>query len=131
MFEGLQGTGGDQQSVQLTLYTDAYVIRGSMRTRQRRITDILNGAEHDFIVLSEVVMDEYGSREIAVRAEFAQVNLSAVLFAVGDSSVEAVPEPQTPTDAERAMVSIPPFRIAGRIHLPDIREAVGELVGRF
>jgi hypothetical protein len=129
-----QGIAGEEQVIVLTLYTDAYVIRGTIHTRQRRLTDILNDAEHDFLVLTDAVMDEYGSRSVAGRAEYVQVNLSAVLFAVGDSSIEPVPELRTPKVPEQAMISIPPFRIVGRIHLlpqRNLRDALEELIGRF
>ena len=134
MLEGLQGIAGDPQPVGLTLYTDAYVIRGTIQTRQRRVTDILNDSDHDFIVLTDTVLDEYGSRAPAVRAEYAQVNLASVLFAAAETSVEAMPELRTPKVPELAMVSIPPFRIVGRIHLlpeRNLKDALEELVGRF
>ena len=66
----------------LTLYTDSFVIRGSIRTRQRRITDVLNQADEPFLVVTDATIDEYGSRGIASKADYAQVNLGAVLFAV-------------------------------------------------
>ena len=134
MFQGIQGIAAEEQPVSLTLFTDAFVVRGMIRTRQRRITDILNEAEHAFIVLNDVVMDEYGSRSVAVRADYAQVNLASVLFAVADTPVDPTPELRTPKVAEQAMVSIPPFRIIGRIHLlpeRDMRQALSELTGRF
>ena len=80
------------------------------------------------------VLDEFGSRSPAIKADFAQVNLASVLFAVADTSVEPVPELRTPKISEQALVSIPPFRIVGRIHLlpgRDLHEALGELIGRF
>jgi hypothetical protein len=131
MFSGI---GGDEQGVRLTLYTDAYVVRGTIRTRQRRLTDILNAAEHDFLVISDATFDEFGSRSQSVQADYAQVNLATVLFGVADGTVEPVPELRTPKITEQALVSVPPFRITGRIHLlpkRDLREALGELVGRF
>jgi hypothetical protein len=91
----------------LTLYTDAYVVRGTALTRQRRVSDVLNFAEHDFIVLADVVMDEFGSRAQTLRAEFAQVNLAAVLFAVVDTTIEPVPELRTPKIPELAIISVP------------------------
>ena len=51
MFDGV---GGRRQSVALTLFTDAFVIRGSLLTRQRRVTDMLNTPRSAFLVLSEV-----------------------------------------------------------------------------
>src|SRR3954467_9016250 len=133
MFESML-LGGEPNVVQLTLYTDAFVIRGAVRTRQQRITDILNQADEDFLVLSEAIVDEYGARSTAVRSEYAQVNLGAVLFAVADTTVEPRADLRTPKVPEQALVSIPPFKITGRIHLlpeRDLREALGELTGRF
>ena len=126
--------GGELTQVALTLYTDAFVIRGKIRTRQRRLTDILNLAEDPFLVISDATTDEYGSRSLASRTDFAQVNLGAVLFAVADSTIEARPDLRTPKIPELAMISIPPFRIIGRIHLlpeRDMHEALSELTGNF
>jgi hypothetical protein len=126
--------GGELEPVSLTLYTDAFVIRGQIRTRQRRLTDILNLAEDPFLVISDTVTDEYGSHGLAVKTDFAQVNLSAVLFAVADNMIEARPDLRTPKVPEMALISIPPFKITGRIHLlpeRDLREALSELTGAF
>ena len=126
--------GGEAALVPMTLYTDSFVIRGQIRTRQNRVTDILNHADEDFLILSDAVVDEYGTRALATRSEYAQVNLSAVLFAVADSAVEPRPDLRTPKVSEQAMISIPPFRVIGRIHVlgeRDLREALGELTGRF
>jgi hypothetical protein len=123
-----------ERPVELTLYTDAYVVRGTVLTRQRRISDVLNHADHDFLVVSDVTLDEFGAHTIATRADFAQVNLAAVLFAVADIPVEPMHELRTVKIAETALISVPPFRITGRIHLlpeRDLRDALGELVGRF
>ena len=126
--------GGEPLVVPLTLYTDSFVIKGQIRTRQSRITDILNHADEDFLVLGDTVIDEYGSRNLATRSEYAQVNLGAVLFAVADTSIEARPDLRTPKVPEQAMIAIPPFQVIGRIHLlPErsLSEALSELTGRF
>jgi hypothetical protein len=126
--------GGEPSEVSLTLYTDAFVVRGTIRTRQRRVTDILNMAEDPFLVVSDATVDEYGAHNIAVRTDFAQVNLAAVLFAVSDTAIEASPDLRTPKVPELALISIPPFKITGRIHLMperDLHEALTELTGTF
>jgi hypothetical protein len=133
MFESML-LGGEPNVLALTLYTDAFVIKGSVRTRQARITDVLNQADEGFLVLSDTIVDEYGARGMPVRSEFAQVNLGAVLFAVADTSIEARPDLRTPKVPEQALISIPPFRITGRVHVMperDLREALSELTGRF
>jgi hypothetical protein len=131
MFEG---DAGAPPKVQLTLYTDAFIIRGSLVTRQRRVTDMLNNAEDKFLVLGEVTSDEYGSRGDTIRAEYAQINLASVLFAVADTVVETPPELRTPKVTEEALISVPPFKVTGHIHVMperDLREALTELTGKF
>jgi hypothetical protein len=126
--------GSEPASVSLTLYTDSFIIKGLLRSRQSRITDILNDADEEFLVLSDAVVDEYGSRSAASRSEYAQVNLGAVLFAVSDTTVETRPDLRTPKVPEEALISIPPFRVIGKVHvLPErgLGEALGELTGRF
>jgi hypothetical protein len=125
---------GQETDVSLTLYTDAYVVRGRIRTRQHRVTDILERTDEPFIVLEDVVLDEFGGRGEVVRAEFAQVNLATVLFAVSDVPVEPTPELRTPKVREQALVTVPPFRLVGTIHLlpeRELRHALEELTGRF
>ena len=133
MFESMIGAN-EPQKMPLTLFTDAFVIKGSIRTRQGRVTDILNAADDDFIVIEDAIVDEFGTRSQAIRTEYAQVNLDAVLFVVSETQVEARPDLRTPKVPEQAMISIPPFRIIGRIHLlpeRDLHDALRELRGRF
>lgn len=128
------GITGSQHSIHLTLYTDAFVIQGAIETRQRRLTDILNQADDPFLVLSDVTFDEFGTAGQTFKAEFAQVNLASVLFAVAQDIVEAIPELRTPKSPEQALISVPPFKVTGRIHvLPErsLRESLSELTGTF
>jgi hypothetical protein len=125
---------GAPQQVELTLYTDAYAVRGTITTRQRRISDILNHAEDGFLVLTETTLEEFGHRADRITSTYAQINLAAVLFAITELSVEPVPELRTPKVTEHALISIPPFKVSGRIHLlpgRDLREGLSELTGRF
>lgn len=128
------GWAGEELSVALTLYTDAYVVRGTCATRQRRLSDIVNQADEEFLVLTDATFERLGRGGVLRRASFAQVNLAAVLFAVADTAVEPIPELRTPKVAETALISIPPFEVTGRIHLlpeRDLRMALQELLGRF
>jgi hypothetical protein len=123
------------QRLEITLYTDALITRGSVRTRQHRVTDILNLAEDPFLILEDVVVEEFGQKGEAIEAAFAQINLDAVLFAVATTPVEPVPELRTPKVKEEAIISIPPFRVTGTMHLlpteGNLRAALSELQGRF
>jgi hypothetical protein len=125
---------GEEQQLTVTLHTDAFVIRGRVASRQRRVTDVLNNAERDFLVLTDVVLDEYGAHGGTSKADFAQVNLASVLFAIAEGSVESFPEMRTPKVQAEALISLPPFKIIGQIHLtPDtnLRDALAQLTGRF
>ncbi len=122
------------QQTELTLYTDSYIVRGTVETRERRVTDILNHAEHDFLVLRQTTLDEYGSRAMSIQSEYSQVNLASVLFAVAQDFVGPAPELRMPKVPEEAMIIVPPFRLTGRIHLlpeRNLADALGELIGRF
>jgi hypothetical protein len=133
MFDPMM-VGSEPSQVALTLYTDAFVVRGTIRTRQRRITDILNMADEPFLVVSNATIDEYGAHNIAVKTDFAQVNLASVLFAVSETTLDPRPDLRTPKVPEMALISIPPFKITGRIHLMperDLHEALSELTGLF
>ena len=47
------GFGGASRTHQLTLYTDAFTVKGRLDTPHRRLTDALNEATDGFIVLSD------------------------------------------------------------------------------
>jgi hypothetical protein len=125
---------GEAQTASITLVTDAFIVRGTLQTRHRRITDMLNSAEHDFLVLEDATFDEFGSTGVVMQTDFAQVNLGTVLFGVADEPVDATPELRIPKVSQRALITVPPFTVTGHIHvLPerDLREALDELTGRF
>ena len=69
------GIGGDARPTGITLVTDAFVVRGTIETRHRRITDMLNSAEHEFLVLANATFDEFGSTGQAIQADYAHARL--------------------------------------------------------
>src|SRR5919202_752623 len=91
------------------LYTDTYKLRGTLRTRTRRLTDVLNDEDSQFLVLEDVTFEELGSGTTVHRAPYAQVNLSTVLFGVSTEEVEPRPEMKTLKVAQEALISLPPF----------------------
>ena len=128
------GNTGETQPRSITLITDSYVVKGTLRTRHHRITDMLNSAEHDFLILEQATFDEFGSTGVIIQCDYAQVNLGTVLFGVAHEPVEPVPELRVPKVSQRALIAVPPFTITGHIHLMperDLHEALDELMGRF
>jgi len=122
--------------VELVLYTDALITRGTVRTSQHRVSDILNMTDDLFLILEDVTIDEFGQHGATTRAAYAQVNLDSVLFAVANSEVPSLPELRTPKQAEEAIISVPPFRVTGAIHLlpsedGNLRHSLTELTARF
>ena len=107
----------DLQRLEVTLYTDALITHGFIRTRQHRVTDILNLAEDPFLILEDVTVEEFGGKGEPISAAYAQINLDAVLFAVATTPVLPVPELRTPKAKADAIISIPPFRVTGTMHL--------------
>ncbi|KRT63350.1 MAG: hypothetical protein XU10_C0012G0041 [Chloroflexi bacterium CSP1-4] len=134
MLTGMLDQYGVESSSHVTLFTDSHVVRGMLRTRQRRLTDVLNATDASFVVLEEVILEDFGARATIERADYAQVNLATILFAVAEVAVEATPELRTMKVPERALVSVPPFKIVGRIHLlpeRNLHHALSDLAGRF
>ena len=101
MFDSL---GASEPRELLTLYTDSFIVRGTVQTRERRVTDILNHAEHDSSS-SRGEPRRVRLAAIAVQSEYAQVNLGAVLFAVANDYVGPPPELRMPKVPEEAMIS--------------------------
>ena len=125
----------DETPVELILYTDALMTRGLVRTSQHRVTDVLNHNDEAFLILEDVTVEDLGNRGETTRVDYAQVNLDAVLFAVSNADVPSMPELRTPKEATEAIISVPPFKIVGTIHLlptqGNLRHGLTELTGRF
>jgi hypothetical protein len=118
----------------LLVFTDSYKVRGRLRTRMRRLTDVLNADETSFLVLEDVTFEELGSGATIHRAPYAQVNLNTVLFGISEEPVEAMPDLKLVKVPQQALISLPPFTIRGHIHLspePNLREALSMLRDRF
>ncbi len=118
---------------ELVLYTDSLIARGTVRTRQHRVTDILNLADDPFLILRRS-----RSTSTAVTARRSrrvrQINLDTVLFAVANTPVEPIPELRRPRRRSRRSSRSP---VPGHRHRPpaahrgNLREALTELTGRF
>jgi hypothetical protein len=123
-----------EQTLPLLVYTDSHRVRGFIRTRRRRLSDVLNDPDLTFLVLEDVVFEQFGSGALIHRADYAQVNLGAVLFAVSNEAPDPQPELRQARVSRQALISLPPFTIVGHIHLvpePDLRVALHELRNRF
>jgi hypothetical protein len=120
-------------TISLTVYTDALLVRGRLRTRAGRVVDIFDPAGGPFLIVEDVTMDEHGSRGRPTMAPFAQVRLETILFAFTDEALAAEPDPAPQHPA--VLLAVPPFVVAGTVDaLPghkELRDAVADLPTGF
>lgn len=129
-----------QARMAVRLYTDHYLVRGSVSTTRERLVDVLNGTS-DYVVLENAFFDEFGSREIVGQAPFVRVNLAMIILAAPEDAVEPAadaiePAAEAPGTATRdqVLLAVPPYRITGRLELrndQDLRDGIEGLSSRF
>jgi hypothetical protein len=121
-------------ALDLTLVTPALVIEGIFQTRLRRLSDVLNEAGTEHLILSDARVMELGSRRIVAGPGVVRVQLSDVLFAHRNAPVDAGAEMRTSMQPVKSMLLITPFTIEGQIHLayePEIARALDAQASRF
>lgn len=112
------GTFNPLQSLPLTVVTQNLIIGGTLQTRLRRLTDVLNEPDAAHLVLFDATFMEVGSRRVLAGPAVSQVQLADVLFVHTSGATESGTEMRMPKQAIRAILIAPPFTIEGQIHLP-------------
>jgi hypothetical protein len=112
--------------VGVELYTAGALIRGTMSTRLRRITDILNLSGMTQVLLHEArvdpLADATGSETFD--APELRVRLTDVLLALGGEPGERPPEVEIVKKPTPVTIGIGPFLLDGQFHLaPDTSPA--------
>jgi hypothetical protein len=128
------GSFNPVQLLPLTVVTRDLIIHGSLKTRLRRLTDVMNEPDMDHLVLFDATFLEVGSRRVVAGSSVAQVQLGELLFVHTSGPTESGQEMRTPKQPIRATLLAPPFTIEGSIHLPleeALQQAVDSLSGRF
>jgi hypothetical protein len=128
------GSFNPVQSLPLTVVTPNLIIQGSLRTRLRRLTDVMNEPDVDHLVLFDVTFLEVGSRRVVASSSVSQIQLADMLFVHASGPTEASEEMRTAKQPTRAILLAPPFTVEGQIHLPmeeELGQAVDSLSGRF
>ncbi len=106
-------------AVQVEVYTTAYRVSGTTRTRHARVADILNQLPTALLIVDDATVTEYAAPTGPLNAP--QVLIPAeriVLMATGDAPVEARAEMRIQKRAVRAELLAPPFRVLGSVHVP-------------
>jgi hypothetical protein len=122
------------QPLALTVVTPNLIIQGLLRTRLRRLTDVMNEPDVDHLVLHDATFLEVGSRRVVASSSVSQIQLADMLFVHAAGSTESSEEMRTAKQPTRAILLAPPFTVEGLIHLPmeeELGQAVDSLSGRF
>jgi hypothetical protein len=128
------GSFNPVQELPLTLVTDKLVIEGTVLTRVRRLTDLVNEPDSVHIVLRDATFMELGSRRAVTQAAWAQVRLSDLLFVHASGPTESNSTERMPKHPVRATLLLPPFTVEGTIHLAyesELRIALDAYGDRF
>ena len=109
------------ESVAVDVYTSAYRVSGTVRTRFTRVADILN--QHQLtsahLAVEHATVSEHLAAGESIAAPTAVVSLDEILVMIAPDLVgEARSEMRIPKRAVRAQLAIPPLRITGSIHVP-------------
>ncbi|MGA3058416.1 MAG: hypothetical protein ABSE70_10350 [Candidatus Limnocylindrales bacterium] len=126
--------GNPVQSLPLMVVTAQLIIQGTIQTRLRRLTDVLNEPDVAHLLLLEATFMEVGSRRVVAAAPVGQVQLADVLFVHTTGPSSSSSEMRMPKQAVRATLMAPPFTIEGQIHLSyesELRFALDAYEGRF
>ncbi|HYM52934.1 MAG TPA: hypothetical protein VEW45_05540 [Candidatus Dormibacteraeota bacterium] len=108
------------KTVAVDVYTAAYRVSGQTATRFGRVADIVNQLSSTHMIVDQATVSEYAHPAGTMSAPQALVTLDEILFVVVDSEDEgsARPEMRIPKRPVRAQVALPPFQLAGVVHVP-------------
>ncbi len=111
---------GTARAVSVDVYTDAYRVAGTVETRFGRVAEILNQLTGAHLVVERATITEYSDPGASRVAPSALVAVDSILVMIasgldGGTSTEM----RVPKRPVRAELSLPPLRVAGRIHVAE------------
>lgn len=110
---------GEAPTVRVDVYTAAYRVSGTIHTRFTRVADMLNQQTTTHLMLEQATVSEFADASGTLSAQQAYVALDEILLLVAPGlQSEQHPEMTIAKRAVRAQLDIPPFRIAGLLHVP-------------
>lgn len=116
--------------VAVELYTSAYRITGTINTPFRRVAEILNQLPSGHVTIEDATVVEYGSATPAPPVASALVAVDQILVMVADGlgGGEARDEMRIQKQPAWAVLSMPPLRLDGTVHVPVGSRAVDGLL---
>lgn len=105
--------------VNVDIYTAAYRISGTVRTRFTRVADILNQQSGSHVTVEHATVSEYADAMSTIGAPSALVAIEEILVMIApDLGGASGGDMRIQKRAVRAQLSIPPLRLTGSIHVP-------------
>lgn len=114
-FEGFASV----ESVAVEIYTSAYRISGTIHTPFRRVAEILNQLPSGHVTIEEARIEEHAAGGLASPAGTAHVAVDEILVMVAPGLAgEPRAEMRIQKQPATAVLSMPPLRVAGTVHVP-------------
>lgn len=132
----------ERREIELDVYTDTHHITGRLSTKEGRLSDTLNYELPHVMVLSDATSEFLGQpEESPTQGSFMHIDTLAIAFTVPRGTEPALEERQrsgafeyVEKERHRAVVSVPPFRFEGYLHLPkgnDVERSLWDLTPAF
>ncbi len=115
------GLGGyaTVEEVEVELFTSAYRVTGTIHTPFRRVAELLNQLPGGHLAIENATIAEHGVDGPGERVSAAQVTVDEVIVLMAPGLVgESSSEMRILKHPAHAMLSIPPLRLEGTIHVP-------------
>jgi hypothetical protein len=105
--------------VNVDIYTAAYRISGTVRTRFTRVADILNQQSGTHLTVEHATVSEFADAMSTIGAPSALVAIDEILVMIApDLGGLSGGDMRIQKRAVRAQLSMPPLRLTGAIHVP-------------
>jgi len=115
------GLGGyaTVEEIEVELFTAAYRVTGTIHTPFRRVAEVVNQLPGGHLAVENATISALGAEESVERAASALVTVDQVLVLVAPGLVsESSAEMRILKNPAHAVLSIPPLRLEGTIHVP-------------
>ncbi len=114
--------------VQVELYTVGFRVSGTMSTRFRKATDILNLSGSDHLAVGQATVTEYADPTAARGGQQVRVAISEILFGISSGAPEDDNEFQVQKRPVKMQVGMAPFWLTGMFHVPEASQAMEGLM---
>jgi hypothetical protein len=130
----MYGSFNPPLSMHLVVVTSGLMIEGTLKTRLRRLTDVLNEPTAEHLILYDATFMEFGSRRVVAGPGTAQIQFADVLFAHTTGPTESGTQMRVPKQPIPAVLIVSPFTVEGEVHLAyeaELHQGLDALTGRF